>query len=76
MPPPAPNTELTVPIPSPTFSGGNSSRMIPNDSGNTAAPVPWMIRNAISDPRLQANAAPSEASPKIAIEITSRRSLP
>ena len=75
-PPPTPNTELTVPIPRPIFSGGNSSRMIPNDSGKTAAPAPWMTRKTISDSRLQAAAAPSEASPKIPNEITSIRFLP
>ena len=76
IPPPAPNTELTVPIPSPIFSGGNSSRMIPKLSGNTAAPAPCTTRKKISDGRLQAAAAPSEARPKMPIEITSMRFLP
>jgi hypothetical protein len=75
-PPPTPNTELTVPTPSPTLSGGNSSRMIPNESGNTAAPVPWTTRKNTSDARFQAAAAPSDASPKIASAITSIRFLP
>jgi hypothetical protein len=75
-PPPTPNTELTVPMPRPIFSGGNSSRMIPKESGKTAAPAPWMTRKTTSDVRLQAAAAPSEASPKIPSEITSIRFLP
>ena len=76
MPPPTPNTELTVPIPRPIFSGGNSSRMIPNESGKTAAPAPWMTRKTISEARLQAAAAPSDARPKMPSEITSIRFLP
>ena len=71
-----PNTELTVPTATPTFSFGNSSRMIPNDSGKIAAPKPCSARNAISDPMLQAHAAPSDATPKIAIEITSNFFFP
>ena len=39
-PPPTPNTELITPIATPTFAGGNSSRMIPNASGKIAAPAP------------------------------------
>ncbi len=76
IPPPTPKTELTVPIPTPIRSGGNSSRMIPNESGKTAPPTPWIARKKISEGRSQAAAAPSEARPKIAIAITSSLSLP
>ena len=54
-PPPTPKTELTVPMPRPIISAGNSSRMIPNDSGKTAAPAPWRTRKKTSDGRLQAS---------------------
>ena len=75
-PPPTPNTELTVPTPRPIFSGGNSSRMMPKESGKTAAPKPWITRQKMSDSRLHAAAAPSDARPKIPSEMTSIRFLP
>ena len=40
------------------FSGGNSSRMIPKLSGNTAAPAPEAARKAISEPMFHAAAQP------------------
>ena len=50
--------------------------MIPNESGNTAAPAPWMTRKTTSEARLQAAAAASDARPKMPSEITSIRFLP
>ena len=76
IPPPAPNTELTVPMPRPTFAAGNSSRMIPKESGNTAAPAPWSTRKATSEPRLHENAAPSEPKPKTVSASASTRFFP
>jgi hypothetical protein len=63
-PPPIPNAELIVPMAKPTRSGGNSSRTIAKASGKTAAPTPWTKRNATSEGRSQASAAPSEAEPE------------
>ena len=75
-PPPTPNTELTRPMATPTFSGGNSSRMIANESGNTAAPTPARARNAISDQMFHASAQPMQPRRKTLRLITSSRSLP
>src|SRR5205823_460648 len=75
-PPPTPKTADTRPIPTPTFSGGNSSRMIANDSGNTAAPAPAIARNAISDQMFHAAALPTQPARKITSESASIRSLP
>src|SRR5207302_9243301 len=75
-PPPTPKTALTSPIPTPTFSGGNSSRMIENDSGKTAAPTPATARKAISDQMFHAAAHPTQPAKKATSEIVSRRSFP
>src|SRR5438067_8166930 len=75
-PPPTPKTALTSPIPTPTFSGGNSSRMIANESGKTAAPAPATARKAMRDQMFQAAAQPMHPARKIVSEIVSRRSLP
>src|SRR5918995_1805979 len=53
-PPPTPKTAETAPIAVPTFSDGNSSLMIENASGKTAAPDPCRMRNPISAPMCQA----------------------
>ena len=44
-----------------TFSSGNSSRMIPNASGRTPPPMPWMTRATIITPIYVANAAIRDA---------------
>src|SRR5436190_14643656 len=75
-PPPTPKTAEIRPIPTPTLSGGNSSRMIPKLSGNTAAPRPWKARKKISTQMFQAAAAPAQPTKNSASEITSSRSLP
>ncbi len=75
-PPPIPNTAEISPIATPTFSGGNSSRMIANASGKTAAPSPCTARKPISDQMFQAAAAPRQPTRKIESEIRSNRSLP
>ena len=71
-----PNTDDITPIARPIFSGGNSSRMIPNASGKVAAPVPWSTRQATSQPRESPAAAPNEPRPKIVRHTTSSRFLP
>ena len=76
IPPPAPKTLEMTPIASPTFSAGNSSRMIPKLSGKIAAPVPWSTRQATIWPRLSAAAAPRDPRPKTPSENTSIRFLP
>ena len=75
-PPPTPNTALTRPIPTPTFSGGNSSRMIEKANGKTAAPSPDTARNAISDQMSQATAHPTHPARNSPRLIVSSRSFP
>ena len=75
-PPPTPNTAESNPIPTFTFSGGNSSRMIPKLSGKTAPPAPARARKPISEPMFQANAPPTVPIRKIESATTSIRSLP
>ena len=75
-PPPMPNTAETSPIATPSFSRGNSSRMIPKLRGKTAPPAPWIARATINAQMFQAQAAATEPTRKIARLITSRRSLP
>ena len=59
-----------------TFSGGNSSRMIPKLSGKTAPPVPDSARKPISEPMFQANAPPIVPTRKIVSATRSIRSFP
>ena len=73
---PTPQTAERRPIPTFTFSGGNSSRMIAKLSGKSAPPAPDTTRNAISDQRFQANAAPRQPARKSPRLISSSRSLP
>ncbi len=75
-PPPTPKTAETTPIPVPTLSGGNSSLMIEKESGKTAAPQPWMIRQAISAPMCHAKIAAMLPARKMLRLITSIRSFP
>ena len=75
-PPPMPKTADMIPIPTCTRSGGNSSRMIAKTRGKSAPPAPASARNAISDQRFQAKAAPTQPAKKIDRLITSMRSLP
>ena len=75
-PPPTPNTAESRPIPTLTFSGGNSSRMIAKLSGKSAPPAPETTRNAISDQMFHANAAPRQPARKSPRLTSSIRSLP
>ena len=74
-PPPTPQTAESRPIPTLTFSGGNSSRMIAKLSGKSAPPAPETTRKAISDQRFQANAAPRQPARKRPRLISSSRSF-
>ncbi len=73
---PTPNTADISPIPTFTFSGGNSSRMIAKLSGKSAAPAPATARNAISDQMLHAVDAPRHPSTKSVRATCSIRALP
>ena len=75
-PPPTPKTDESNPIPTLTFSGGNSSRMIPKLSGKTAPPVPESARKPISEPMFQANAPPIVPTRKIVSATMRIRSFP
>ena len=63
-------------MPVATRSRGNSSRMIPNESGKIAPPTPWMTRARMSTSMLVASAASREPAPRTASEATSVCSLP
>jgi hypothetical protein len=76
IPPPTPKDADTSPIPSPTRWGGNSSRMIANPSGKTAAPAPCRARQRMSDHRSHAKTAATEPARKTRKERTSTRSFP
>ena len=75
-PPPTPNTDESSPIPTLTFSGGNSSRMIPKLSGKTAPPVPDSARKPIREPMFHANAPPIVPMRKIVSATMRIRSFP
>src|SRR6266540_1298152 len=75
-PPPTPKTAETTPTATPIFSGGNSSLMIENESGNTAPPAPCTIRHAISTQMFGAKIAAAEPMKKTPRLIRSSRSLP
>jgi hypothetical protein len=63
-------------IPVGTRSGGNSSRTMPNESGNTPPPTPCSARPAIIRPRPSLSAHTTEPTAKSASEIARKRSLP
>lgn len=64
------------PMPLATCRGGNSSRMMPNASGNTAPPRPWSTRAAIITPIELVSAATSDPAESAASTTTSIRSFP
>ena len=72
MPVPSPTapSEATTLRPPLTCSRGNSSRMMPNESGTTPPPTPWMMRATISHPMLGANAATKDPVAKAPREAT------
>ncbi len=59
-----------------TFSRGNSSRMMPNESGNTPPPTPWMTRATIMTEIDPASAASSDPIASAATAMTSSRAFP
>ena len=75
-PPPMPKVAEMRPIEEATRSRGNSSRMIPKDSGKIAPPAPCTTRPRIRTPIDGATAQTSEPSPNTASEPSSSFSLP
>src|SRR6187455_1675954 len=75
-PSPTPNTAERSPMPTFIRSGGNSSRMIPKLSGNTAPAAPETMRNRISVQMSGAAAQPMQPMRNVTSERTSSRSLP
>ena len=64
------------PIAAGTRSRGNSSRMMPNDSGNTAPPSPCTTRAAIMTAIELVSAATSDPAVSATSTMMSIRSLP
>ena len=75
-PPPMPKVAEMRPMPVATRSRGNSSRMIPNASGNTAPAAPCTARPATSSSRLLDSAAINDPTANSPSTTTSMRSLP
>ena len=78
MPNPLPTAIIAdeSPMAPATFSRGNSSRMIPNASGSTPPPAPWIRRATISSP-IECATAPSPVPTPSATRVTTNiRSLP
>ena len=76
IPAPIPRMAEISPMPPATSCGGNSSRMIPNDSGKMPPPTPWITRATISTIRLCETAASSVPAPKTTSVQTRTCSLP
>src|SRR3954447_18569371 len=75
-PPPTPRIAETIPTPAPTFSRGNSSKTIANESGKTAPPNPWIARKTISDQMFHAKIAATHPTKKMSRLTSRNRSLP
>ena len=75
-PPPTPASAAMMPTAPATRSRGNSSRMIPNDSGNTPPAAPWKIRPMSITVSDVASAETTVARQSTTSTITSSRSLP
>lgn len=65
-----------TPTPPATLSGGNSSRMMPNESGRTPPPTPWTARPRMSSGIELASAAINTPIASTARVMTRRRSFP
>ncbi len=61
MPPPTAVRAAMIPTPVGTLATGNSSRMMPKDSGRTPPPIPWMARPTMRTPIEWARPATSRA---------------
>ena len=75
-PPPTAASDAITPTALETFAFGNSSRMMPNASGSTPPPMPWIARATIITPTLVATAASSEPTDSAINVATNTRSLP
>ena len=58
------------------LASGNSSRTIPNESGNTPPPMPWSTRPTIISGRSVLTADTAEPIANAASETARKRSLP
>ena len=78
MPAPPPTAAMAAMMPTApaTLTPGNSSRTMPNESGSTAPPMPWMARAMISTVMEWASPATTEPAARAASVTTSIRSLP
>ena len=76
IPAPIPRMAEISPIPPATSCGGNSSRMIPKESGKMPPPTPWITRATISTSRLCETAASSVPAPNTTSVQTRTCSLP
>jgi len=76
IPAPIPRIAEISPMPPATSCGGNSSRMIPKDSGKMPPPTPWITRATISRARLCETAASSVPPAKATSVQTRTCSLP
>ncbi len=78
MPKPAPtaSSDAMIPTAPATLSCGNSSRMMPKDTGRTPPPTPWITRATMSTSTLVATAASKEPSASASMEMTKIRFLP
>jgi hypothetical protein len=65
-----------VPTAAGTRAEGNSSRMMPNASGNTAPAAPWITRAAISTPMFNVMAARTPPMASVTRTPTRVRFLP
>jgi hypothetical protein len=69
-------SDANTPMAPMIFSGGNSSRTIPNDSGITPPPTPCTTQQAINNPIEEATAATKEPTANTARATTKTRFLP
>ena len=78
MPRPAPTADRDArdPTAPATFSGGNSSLMMPNAAGIMPPATPWMTRATIMIPMFGARAASTDPTASATSVTTKTRSLP
>ena len=74
--PPTAVSAARMPTAPATLPAGNSSRMIPNPSGNVPPPSPWITRATISTARLGAMAASTDPTARATSAATNTHFLP
>ena len=75
-PEPIPRIADSRPMLPATWSRGNSSRTIPNESGKIPPPTPWITRPAMTSDSECASASTTVPAPRRTSVQTSTRSLP